>query len=42
MIDIREMRRLARVQPFDFRVAIAAILGTLAFGVLVGLMIGIG
>jgi SulP family sulfate permease len=36
------MRRLARVQPFDFWVAIAAILGTLAFGVLAGVMIGIG
>jgi SulP family sulfate permease len=36
------MRRLARVQPFDFWVAIAAIVGTLAFGVLAGVMIGIG
>lgn len=42
MIDIPEMRRLARVQPFDFWVAIAAIVGTLAFGVLAGVMIGIG
>lgn len=42
MINIPEMRRLARVQPFDFWVAIAAILGTLAFGVLAGVLIGIG
>jgi sulfate permease, SulP family len=42
MINIPEMRRLARVQPFDFWVAIAAIVSTLAFGVLAGVMIGIG
>ena len=42
MIDLPEMRRLARVQPFDFWVAIAAIVGTLAFGVLAGVVIGIG
>ncbi len=42
MMDIREMRRLARVQRFDFWVAIAAIAGTLFFGVLSGVVIGIG
>jgi SulP family sulfate permease len=42
MINIPEMRRLARVQPFDFWVAIAAIVSTLAFGVLAGVIIGIG
>jgi sulfate permease, SulP family len=42
MINIPEMRRLARVKPFDFWVAIAAIVSTLAFGVLAGVMIGIG
>ena len=42
MINIPEMRRLIRVQPFDFWVAIAAIVGTLAFGVLAGVVIGIG
>ncbi|GAA1060111.1 SulP family inorganic anion transporter [Agromyces bracchium] len=42
MINIPEMRRLARVQPFDFWIAVAAIVGTLAFGVLAGVMIGIG
>jgi SulP family sulfate permease len=42
MINIPEMRRLFRVQPFDFWVAIAAIVSTLAFGVLAGVIIGIG
>ena len=42
MMDIPEMRRLARVQRFDFWIAIAAIVGTLLFGVLAGVMIGIG
>ncbi|MFF2274377.1 SulP family inorganic anion transporter [Agromyces sp. NPDC058126] len=42
MINLPEMRRLLRVQPFDFWIAVAAIVGTLAFGVLAGVMIGIG
>jgi high affinity sulfate transporter 1 len=42
MMDVPEMRRLARVQRFDFWVAIAAIVGTLVFGVLAGVVIGIG
>ncbi len=42
MMDLREMRRLARVQPFDFWIAVAAIVGTLVFGVLAGVVIGIG
>jgi SulP family sulfate permease len=42
MIDVPEMRRIWRVQRFDFWVAVAAILGTLLFGVLAGVMIGIG
>ena len=42
MMNLPEMRRLARVQPFDFWIAIAAILGTLVFGVLAGVVIGIG
>ncbi|MGA8046908.1 MAG: SulP family inorganic anion transporter [Dermatophilaceae bacterium] len=41
MMNVTEMRRLARVQRFDFWVAIAAITGTLVFGVLAGVMIGI-
>ena len=42
MMNVPEMRRLARVQRFDFLIAIAAILGTLVFGVLAGVVIGIG
>ena len=42
MMDLPEMRRLARVQRFDFWIAIAAIAATLLFGVLAGVMIGIG
>ncbi|MDR7082760.1 high affinity sulfate transporter 1 [Arthrobacter ginsengisoli] len=42
MMDLPEMRRLARVQRFDFWIAVAAVVGTLVFGVLAGVMIGIG
>jgi SulP family sulfate permease len=42
MMNLPEMRRLYRVQRFDFWVAIAAIISTLAFGVLAGVVIGIG
>lgn len=42
MMNVREMRRIHRVKRFDFWVAIAAIVGTLAFGVLAGVVIGIG
>ena len=42
MMNLPEMRRIYRVQRFDFWVAIAAIVGTLAFGVLAGVVIGIG
>ncbi len=42
MMNVPEMRRLARVKRFDFWIAVAAILGTLVFGVLAGVMIGIG
>ena len=42
MMDVPEMRRLARVQRFDFWVAVAAIIGTLVFGVFAGVVIGIG
>ncbi len=41
MIDVPEMRRLARVQRFDFWIATAAIVGTLLFGVFAGVVIGI-
>ena len=42
MMDLPEMRRLARVQRFDFWIAIAAIAATLLAGVLAGVVIGIG
>jgi anti-anti-sigma factor len=42
MMDVPEMRRLAKVQRFDFWIAVAAIAGTLVFGVLAGVLIGIG
>ncbi|HSO17621.1 MAG TPA: SulP family inorganic anion transporter [Arthrobacter sp.] len=42
MMNVPEMRRLARVQKFDFWIAVAAIVGTLIFGVLAGVIIGIG
>ena len=42
MMNLPEMRRLFRVQRFDFWVAVAAIAGTLVFGVLAGVVIGIG
>jgi SulP family sulfate permease len=40
MIDLPEMRRLRRVKRSDFRIACAAILGVLTFGVLPGIVIG--
>jgi anti-anti-sigma factor len=42
MMNVPEMRRMLRVQRFDFWIAVAAIAGTLVFGVLAGVMIGIG
>ena len=42
MMDLPEMRRLFRVKRFDFWVAVVAIAGTLVFGVLAGVIIGIG
>ena len=41
MMNVPALRRLARVQPFDFWIAITAILATLVFGVLAGVAIGI-
>src|SRR6478752_548994 len=41
MIDLPEMRRLARVQRFDFWIAVAALAATLVFGVLAGVAIGV-
>ena len=42
MMDLPEMRRLFRVKRFDFWIAVVAIIGTLVFGVLAGVIIGIG
>ena len=41
MIDVKEMRRLWHVKRSDFWIAIAAILGVMAAGVLAGVIIGI-
>ncbi len=41
MIDITELRRLHRVTPFDFWVAVAAVIGVLSAGVLAGVVIGV-
>jgi sulfate permease, SulP family len=41
MMDLPEMRRLRTVSRVDFWIAIAAILGTLLFGILAGVIIGI-
>ena len=42
MMDLPEMRRLARVKKVDFWIAVVALLATLVFGVLAGVVIGIG
>jgi sulfate permease, SulP family len=41
MIDIPELRRLFRVAPFDFWIAIAAVVGVLSVGVLAGVVVGV-
>jgi high affinity sulfate transporter 1 len=41
MMDVKEMRRLRHIARVDFWIAIAAILGVLSAGVLVGVLIGI-
>ncbi|MEN2736347.1 sulfate permease [Microbacterium sp. X-17] len=42
MMDVPEMRRLFRVKKVDFWIAVVALLATLVFGVLAGVIIGIG
>lgn len=42
MMDVAGLRRLFRVQRFDFWIAIAALVSTLVVGVLAGVLIGIG
>ncbi|MGH3138503.1 MAG: SulP family inorganic anion transporter [Gaiellales bacterium] len=41
MIDLPEFRRLRRVTPFDFWIAIAAVVGVLSVGVLAGVVVGV-
>jgi SulP family sulfate permease len=41
MMDVGEMRRLARVQRFDFWIALVAIVATLLVGVLAGVIVGV-
>lgn len=41
MMDLPELRRLARVQRFDFWIAVVAIVATLLVGVLAGVVVGI-
>src|SRR6478672_4531299 len=41
MIDLPELRRLHRVTPFDFGIAIAAFVGVLSVGVLAGVVVGV-
>ena len=40
MIDLAEFRRLRRVKRFDFWIALAAVLGVLSVGVLLGVVVG--
>ncbi len=41
MIDLGEFRRLWRVKRFDFWIAVAAVVGVLSVGVLLGVVVGI-
>ena len=41
MIDLAEFRRLRRVKPFDFWIALAAVIGVLSVGVLLGVVVGL-
>jgi SulP family sulfate permease len=41
MIDVTELRRLHRVARFDFWIAVAAIVGVLSAGVLLGVVVGV-
>ena len=40
MIDVAEFRRLRRVKRFDFWIAVAAVMGVLSVGVLLGVIVG--
>ena len=41
MMDVPELRRLFRVQRFDFGIAVAAIIATVLVGVLAGVVVGV-
>jgi sulfate permease, SulP family len=41
MMDVPELQRIRRVRRSDFRIAMAALLGVLSFGVLPGIVIGV-
>jgi sulfate permease, SulP family len=41
MIDVAELKRLHRVARFDFWIAVAAIVGVLSAGVLLGVVVGV-
>ena len=42
MMDVAEMRRLLRVKRYEFAAALAALLGVMTFGILQGVLIGVG
>ncbi len=42
MMDVAEMRRLFRVKRYEFAAALAALLGVMTFGILQGVLIGVG
>ena len=42
MMDVGEMRRLLRVKRYEFAAALAALLGVMTFGILQGVLIGVG
>ncbi len=42
MMDVGEMKRLFRVKRYEFGAALAALLGVLTFGILQGVLIGVG
>ena len=42
MMDVGEMKRLAKVKRYEFVAALAALLGVMTFGILQGVFIGVG
>ena len=41
MMDVKEMKRLYHLKPFEFLAALAALLGVMTFGILEGVAIGV-